>query len=56
LPDKAIHAPWLAPSRELEAASIQLGKHYPLPLVSHPEARMRALDAFGTLRGAIASN
>lgn len=56
LSDQAIHAPWLAPSRELEAASIQLGKHYPLPLVSHPEARMRALDAFGTSRGTIASN
>lgn len=51
LADKAIHSPWLAPSFELEAASIRLGKDYPMPLVSHPEARIRALDAFATLRG-----
>jgi deoxyribodipyrimidine photo-lyase len=49
---KAIHAPWLAPSLDLAAASIRLGETYPLPVVSHGEARIRALDAFGKLRGA----
>lgn len=49
LPDELIHAPWQAPRAALEAASIELGKTYPLPLVDLQEARDRALAAYRSL-------
>ncbi|MBS0616028.1 MAG: FAD-binding domain-containing protein, partial [Verrucomicrobia bacterium] len=46
LPNKFIHAPWLAPQDVLEKAGIELGTTYPKPLVDHAEARDRALKVF----------
>ncbi|MDZ4835696.1 MAG: deoxyribodipyrimidine photo-lyase [Candidatus Melainabacteria bacterium] len=47
---KWIHKPWLAPSEELVAAGITLGKDYPAPIVDHAAARHRALDAFASIK------
>jgi len=46
LPNEWIHQPWNAPENVLAAAAVQLGKNYPLPIVDHREARVRALEAF----------
>ncbi|WP_077037527.1 deoxyribodipyrimidine photo-lyase [Pelomonas sp. KK5] len=46
LPDKLIHAPWLARPVDLEAAGIVLGRDYPLPIVRHEIARMQTLDRY----------
>ena len=45
LPDARLHAPWEASAAELEAAGVQLGRHYPAPIVEHGAARSRALRA-----------
>jgi deoxyribodipyrimidine photo-lyase len=50
LPDKLIHAPWLARPVDLLAAGITLGLDYPLPVVQHEEARTRTLTRFGILK------
>jgi deoxyribodipyrimidine photo-lyase len=50
LPDKVIHAPWLAPPFELAVAGVRLGDTYPYPVVDHAFARNRALAAFETLK------
>jgi deoxyribodipyrimidine photo-lyase len=50
LPDKLIHAPWLARPVDLLAAGITLGRDYPLPVVQHEEARARTLARFGILK------
>lgn len=46
LPNKWIHRPWEAPEKVLEEAGIQLGVHYPNPIVDHAEARKKALEAY----------
>ena len=48
LPDRAIHAPWLAPEAVLAKAGVRLGESYPLPMVDHATARQRALDGWQT--------
>lgn len=48
LPDRAVHAPWLAPEAVLVKAGVRLGETYPLPMVDHAAARQRALDAWRT--------
>jgi deoxyribodipyrimidine photo-lyase len=50
LPDKAIHAPWLANEIELAAAGIVLGRDYPLPVVRHDEARARTLERYAVVK------
>ena len=52
LPDKAIHAPWLARPIELAAAGVVLGETYPMPVVAHDLARQRTLARFAAVRGA----
>ncbi|PWT97831.1 MAG: deoxyribodipyrimidine photolyase [Candidatus Melainabacteria bacterium] len=52
LPAKWMHCPWMAPQVELARAGIKLGGSYPLPLVDHSEARLRALIAFETIKRA----
>ena len=52
LPDKAIHAPWLARPADLAAAGVELGRNYPAPIVQHDEARARTLARYGALRPA----
>ena len=43
LSDKDIHAPWLAKPLDLQAAGVELGKNYPLPIVDHAKARAKTL-------------
>lgn len=50
LPDRHIHAPWLAPDAELHKAGIRLGETYPAPLVDHDQARARALHAYQSMK------
>jgi deoxyribodipyrimidine photo-lyase len=49
LSDKAVHAPWLVPPVELEAAGVELGGNYPRPIVDHAEARQRTLQRFAVV-------
>jgi deoxyribodipyrimidine photo-lyase len=50
LPDRAIHAPWLAAPAELAAAGIVLGRDYPRPLVEHDAARRRTLARYDVVK------
>ena len=50
LPAKYIHAPWLAPAEILEAASIELGGNYPMPIVDIKKSRELALEAFKRIK------
>ena len=52
LPDGALHAPWLAEKKVLQAAGVRLGETYPLPIVDHSYARQRALEALASLKAA----
>ena len=51
LPDRWLHRPWEAPREVLAGAGVTLGETYPLPVVDHAEARVRALAAYGAIRG-----
>jgi deoxyribodipyrimidine photo-lyase len=50
LPDKLIHAPWLAKPADLGAAGIELGKHYPQPVVDHATAREKTLQRYAVVK------
>lgn len=50
LPGEYIHAPWTAPAETLASADIELGKHYPAPIVDLRDSRQRALAAFDTIK------
>jgi deoxyribodipyrimidine photo-lyase len=50
LPDKYIHAPWLAPSEILTAAGVGIGIDYPAPIIDIKESRERALAAFAVTK------
>jgi deoxyribodipyrimidine photo-lyase len=50
LPDKYIHAPWLAPSDVLSAAGVGIGIDYPAPIIDIKESRERALAAFAVTK------
>ncbi len=52
LPDKALHAPWLASPAQLAAAGIQLGIDYPRPVVSHEAARKATLERYAVIKSA----
>ena len=52
LPDAVIHAPWKASEVDLRRAGVIPGKTYPVPVVEHAGARLRALDAFKMLKDA----
>lgn len=51
LSDRSIHAPWMAPALELQAAQISLGKTYPAPIVDHDQARKKTLARFAVVKG-----
>jgi len=51
LPDKLIHAPWLARPIDLAAAKVELGKNYPEPVVQHDAARERTLQRYAVVKG-----
>jgi deoxyribodipyrimidine photo-lyase len=50
LPDKAIHAPWLAKPIELQAAGLVLGTNYPQPVVQHDQARAKTLARYAVVK------
>ncbi len=50
LDSKYIHRPFEAPDDVLKRAGIELGKHYPRPIVDHAMARQRALAAHASLK------
>jgi deoxyribodipyrimidine photo-lyase len=50
LPDKLIHAPWLARPIDLAAAKIELGRDYPAPVVMHDTARERTLQRYSVVK------
>lgn len=50
LPDKYIHKPWEAPEDVLRQAGIELGRHYPHPLVDLKESRKAALEAYEAVK------
>ncbi len=50
LPDKLIHAPWLARPLDLAAAGIELGRDYPAPVVAHDQARLRTLERYAVVK------
>jgi len=52
LPDKLIHAPWLARPIDLVAAGVVLGRDYPLPVVQHDVARALTLERYAVVKGA----
>lgn len=52
LPPKRIHAPWLVTAEELKRAGITLGTDYPVPVVSHEEARKRTLERYAVVKTA----
>jgi deoxyribodipyrimidine photo-lyase len=50
LPDKLIHAPWLARPVDLAAANVELAKDYPAPVVMHDAARERTLQRYAIVK------
>ena len=52
LPDKLIHAPWLARPVDLAAAGLELGRDYPRPVVDHAVAREKTLARYAVVKAA----
>lgn len=50
LPDRYLHAPWLAPAAVLKDAGVTLGYNYPRPLIEPDVGRKQALAALETLK------
>ncbi len=50
LPDKLIHAPWLARPVDLAAAGVALGSTYPMPVVDHAAAREMTLLRYAVVK------
>jgi deoxyribodipyrimidine photo-lyase len=50
LPDKCIHAPWLATPPAQEAAGCIVGRDYPSPVVDHARSRERALGLYSIIK------
>ncbi|MBP9062604.1 MAG: FAD-binding domain-containing protein, partial [Aquabacterium sp.] len=50
LPDKALHAPWLARPADLASADdVVLGRDYPMPIVQHDVARNETLARYAVV-------
>ncbi|MBB3211422.1 deoxyribodipyrimidine photo-lyase [Herbaspirillum sp. Sphag1AN] len=52
LPNKYLHAPWLAPREVLIDAGVTLGENYPHPVIDHADARMRTLARYAVVKQA----
>ena len=50
LNNKDIHAPWLAKPIALQAASVEIGKNYPEPIVDHAQARAETLARYAVVK------
>ena len=53
IPLKYIHEPWKAPTKLLLESGIVLGKTYPLPMIDHSFARIRALEAYAQVKNKV---
>lgn len=52
LPNKYLHAPWLAPREVLIDAGVAPGENYPHPVIDHADARMRTLARYAVVKQA----
>jgi deoxyribodipyrimidine photo-lyase len=52
VPDKHVHAPWMAGPLDQQAAGCVIGRDYPAPIVDHGEARRLTLERYGKVKGA----
>ena len=50
MPSKYLFNPWEAPEKILQKAGVTLGKNYPAPIVNLKQSRVRALDAFKSMK------
>ena len=51
LPDKALHAPWLARPADLASVDdVVIGRDYPRPIVQHDEARAETLARYAVVK------
>jgi deoxyribodipyrimidine photo-lyase len=50
LPDKLLHAPWMAKPKELAAAGVEIGKDYPEPVVQHDLARIATVERYSIIK------
>jgi len=50
VPTEWIHAPWEMPTEVAAATGVTLGADYPIRIVDHAEARLRALAVYGSAR------
>jgi deoxyribodipyrimidine photo-lyase len=55
VPARFIHKPWEAPNDVLRAAGVELGGHYPRPIVDHRAARERFLQLASSVNAARSS-
>lgn len=53
LPNKYLFSPWEASDDILKEAGVTLGKDYPKPIVDLKLSRLRALEAFQSLKANI---
>jgi deoxyribodipyrimidine photo-lyase len=44
--NKEIHAPWLIPPLKLQSLKLEIGNHYPAPIVQHSTQREQALALY----------
>jgi deoxyribodipyrimidine photo-lyase len=51
MPAKWIHRPWEAPAPVLREAGVVPGRDYPVPIVDLKASRLRALEAWGRIKG-----
>ena len=52
LASKDIHAPWTASAEALRRAGVQLGQHYPAPVVRHDLACAETLERYAVVKQA----
>ena len=50
MPNKYLFNPWEAPDAILQKADVLLGKDYPMPIVNLKLSRLRALEAFMSMK------
>ncbi len=50
LTDDVLHAPWMARPVDLAAAGVELGNHYPMPVVDHAAARDKTLLRYAVVK------
>ncbi len=50
VPTQCIHCPWKMPNDVESKARLSFGKDYPPPIVEHDQSRIRALEAWNTIK------